>query len=91
MATITIRVSDDLKSNAQKLFESLGMDLTTAITVFLSQSVRDSGIPFRIGTDVPNAETISAMKECREIEKSGKYRFSSADTMLKELNSDVEG
>lgn len=85
MATISIRVNDDLKQKAQTLFDDLGMDLTTAITVFLSQAVRESSIPFKIGYDVPNAETLAAMKEADEIIDSGSARFNSAEEMFKDL------
>lgn len=89
MATISIRINDDLKQNAQKLFDDLGMDLTTAITVFLSQAVRERSIPFRIGYDVPNAETAAAMIEVEEMAKRKERGFSSVEEMFKELDSDA--
>lgn len=89
MATISIRINDDLKQNAQKLFDDLGMDLTTAITVFLSQAVRERSIPFRIGCDVPNTETAAAMREVEEMAKRNERGFSSVEEMFKELDSDA--
>ncbi len=89
MATISIRINDELKQNAQKLFDDLGMDLTTAITVFLSQSVRERSIPFRIGYDIPNAETAAAMREVEEMAKRKERGFSSVEEMFKELDTDA--
>lgn len=43
-----IGLDEDLKKEAQELFSELGMDLTTAVTVFLKQSVREGRIPFSI-------------------------------------------
>ena len=65
MAKVSTNISldADLKKNSQQLFQDLGMDLTTAITVFLRQSLRVQGFPFAVTRDVPNAETIEAMNE----------------------------
>ena len=43
-----ISIDKDLKKEAQDLFSSFGLDLSTAITLFLSQSVREQKIPFEI-------------------------------------------
>ncbi len=48
MSTITVRVDDDLKKEAAALYKDLGMDMSTAITVFLKQSVKTQSIPFQI-------------------------------------------
>ena len=65
MAKVSTNISldADLKKNSQQLFQDLGMDLTTAITVFLKQSLRVQGFPFAVTRDIPNAETIEAMNE----------------------------
>ena len=65
MAKVSTNISLDaeLKKNSQALFADLGMDLSTAITVFLKQSLRVQGFPFSIRREVPNAETIEAMDE----------------------------
>ncbi len=46
----------------------MGLDLTTAITLFLKQAVREQAIPFEIKRDMPNAETIAAMNEFYEMQ-----------------------
>lgn len=43
---ITVRIDEDLKNQATTLFESLGMDLSTAIRIFLIKSVTTNSIPF---------------------------------------------
>ena len=48
MAQVNIRIDDDLKSRADALFEKLGLNMSTAITMFVSQSVRQEGIPFEV-------------------------------------------
>lgn len=58
-----INLDADLKRSAQLLLKDLGMDLTTAVTIFLRQTVRDQAIPFQISRDIPNAQTLSALQE----------------------------
>ena len=58
-----INLDSDLKRSAQELLKDVGMDLTTAVTIFLRQTVRDQGISFRITRDIPNAETLAALQE----------------------------
>ncbi len=62
-----INLDSELKKSAQELFASLGMDLTTAVTVFLTQSVREQAIPFEIRKSVPNDDTIAALNEFYEM------------------------
>ena len=46
--TVTIRLDQDLKQQAEALFADLGMNLTTAFTIFAKAAVRQGGIPFEI-------------------------------------------
>ncbi len=50
MAKVSTNISldEDLKRDAQALFAEFGMDLTTAVTIFLKQSLREGRIPFSI-------------------------------------------
>jgi len=50
MAQVNIRINDDLKEKADKLFNDLGLNMTTAVNIFVRQSVRQGGIPFDITT-----------------------------------------
>ena len=47
MTNLNIRVDEQLKADAQALYKKLGMDLSTAVNVFLRQSVQMQGLPFR--------------------------------------------
>ncbi len=74
MSVVKINVNTDLetKEEAQKLFKDLGMDMTTAINIFLKRAVLEKGIPFEVSTKVPNAETRAALEEVRRMEKNPK-------------------
>ena len=48
MAQINFRIDDGVKAEAESLFSRLGMNMSTAIMVFIRQSIVENGIPFRI-------------------------------------------
>jgi DNA-damage-inducible protein J len=56
-----------LKEQAENLFSELGMNMTTALNVFVRQSVRQGKIPFEISLNKPNAETLAALKEIEDM------------------------
>lgn len=47
-STITVRVDNDLKQRAECLFESVGINTTTAITMFFKAALRENRIPFEL-------------------------------------------
>lgn len=48
MATIQVRVTDKSKKNVEKILESLGLDVTTAVRMFLCRIEMDDGLPFPV-------------------------------------------
>jgi len=63
---LSIRIDRGLKEEADQVFNALGMNLTTAITVFVRQAVRQKKIPFEI-TLYSNGDSISKiMREAME-------------------------
>ena len=65
MAQLNIRIDDTLKEQGEKLFTSLGMNFSTAISVFISQSVREGGLPFAVTTKAEPFFSESNMKVLR--------------------------
>ena len=49
-----ITIDADTKKKAQELLSDLGLDLSTAINIFLKQMVRENAIPFSIQRDAPS-------------------------------------
>ena len=88
MAKVSTNISLDkeLKQQAIDLFNNFGLDLSTAISIFLAQSVREQKIPFEIKMNVPNQTTIDALNEYSEMKKNKKKykRHDSFDDLLKE-------
>lgn len=62
---ISIRMDTALKAQAEALFSELGMNLTTAINVFVRAAIRYGGIPFYVRLnprpDEPNSEIVSGL------------------------------
>ncbi len=50
-ANINIRMDEELKHDMENLCQRLGMNLTTAITVFFKKAVMEQGIPFPVSAD----------------------------------------
>ena len=69
MATANINIRTDalIKAQAENIFEELGLNMSTAINMFLRQTIRENGIPFELKLDIPNEITAAAIKEGREI------------------------
>lgn len=87
----SISIDADVKAQAQALFADFGLDLSTAINIFLRQSIRENCIPFTIQREVPNADTVAAMKEAEEMAKnpSAYKRYSSFYDLLREVEADA--
>ncbi|MDR2471429.1 MAG: type II toxin-antitoxin system RelB/DinJ family antitoxin [Treponema sp.] len=62
--SIQIRIDDETKIAVDELFSSLGLDLSTAVRMFLAASLRTKGLPFPVNRAL-NTETIEAMEDVR--------------------------
>ena len=83
---LNIRTDKEIKEAAEKIYSSLGLNMTTAINMFLRASIRESGIPFELKLDVPNDETIQAIEEGRMIAKDKSVRaYDNMDDLRKAL------
>ncbi|MCD7744833.1 MAG: type II toxin-antitoxin system RelB/DinJ family antitoxin [Lachnospiraceae bacterium] len=60
-------MDSDIKKQCEALYGELGVNLTTAINVFLRQSLRVGGFPFDVRLEHPNKETVAAMLEAERI------------------------
>lgn len=92
MATtnINVRVDTELKQAAESLFNDLGLNMSSAITMFLKSAVSHDGIPFEVKR-IPNAETRAALAEYEEMKKNpGSYkRYDSFDDLMEEVLGDA--
>lgn len=59
-----VRIDSDIKKQATALFNNLGLDMSSAINLFLHQCVLRGGLPFAVEMPQPyNEETVAAMNE----------------------------
>jgi len=88
---INIRMDADLKKQFEAFCNDMGMTMTTAFNIFARKVVREYRIPFEIGGESPNAETIEAILEVEKMKADpsiGKT-YSDVDQMMEDLLRDV--
>jgi DNA-damage-inducible protein J len=78
-----IRVEDEMKTQANKVFASVGLSMSDAVRILLKKVVNDQAFPLEL--KVPNATTQSAMKESRAKLKAGKLRLDAATDLMNDL------
>lgn len=90
--TLNIRIEPELKREAEKTLDDLGMNVADAVTIFLKQVVLTESIPFNIKKPKYNDETLEAIKEALEMIKNpDKYKsFNNIEELMEELNSENE-
>lgn len=90
-SSTNLSIDSDLKKASIELFSDLGLDLSSAVTLFLKQSLRVQGLPFAVTRFNPNAETAAAMNEYYEMKAHPeKYkRYSSFKDAMNEVLGDA--
>ena len=88
MAIIQFRVDDDLKLQATSVYEKLGIDLSTAIRMFLKRSVVAKGIPFPMILEDDEYSSFKARQAMRNMQKVSLENGNSEMT-LDEINEEI--
>ena len=87
-SNVSFRIDTEVKTQADKLFSQLGLNMTTAFNIFLRQSIREGSIPFNVTVNTPNAETVAALLEAERIAYDPNVkRYSDVEEALRELKS----
>lgn len=84
---LNIRIDKSVKDNSEKVLEDLGLNMTTAINMFLRQVIRVNGIPFEIKGNTPNKETIEAIEESIRLANDDSLGFTSIEELRKSLGA----
>ena len=87
-SVMQIRVDDELRSQAAEVFERLGIDLPTAVRIFLKRSVLENGIPFRMTLPKEEYRALSAVRAMRELQDSAEQN-GIVDMTLDEINAEI--
>lgn len=87
----SISIEADVKEKAVSLLNELGLDLSTAIGMFLRQTIRENGIPFDVSLNTPNATTASALNEFEEMRRNPDMykRYGSFSDAMAEVLADA--
>jgi addiction module RelB/DinJ family antitoxin len=88
--SVAFRIDKELKDEATKILSGLGIDLTTAIRMYLSKVVIHNGIPFAVEYEkkhyTPNEETQAAFAWTQDyIDKGEKSGFKTTEELFKHL------
>ena len=86
---MNIRMDTGIKKQAEQLFEQFGLNMTTAVNMFLRQSVRQQAIPFALKLEIPNEETVQAMREAERIARDPNVKkYDHVQDLFKELRAE---
>lgn len=64
---LNIRTDKAVKDQAEAIFNELGLNMTTAVNMFLKTVIRQNGITLDLRLDAPNETTASAIEEGRKL------------------------
>lgn len=81
-----ISIDEETKKKAQMLLSEFGMDLSTAVNVFLKQMVYEGSFPFTISREVPNSVTQDAIEKA-DLDEDVYGPFKSVSELMEELNA----
>ena len=85
MGVLQVRVDDDLKNQAAEVLEREGLDLSTAVRMFLKKVVLEEGFPFNKGID---EETLKALIAIRILQKHSE-EIGTSEMTLEEINEEI--
>ena len=84
-----IRIDTEIKKQATELFSKLGLDISSAVNLFLYQCVLRGGLPFSVEIPKYNKETLEAMNDAKIIANDSSIKgYTSMDELKKSLIND---
>lgn len=83
--SISIRLDSEVKEQAQQVFSNLGMDMTTAINIFLRQAIQYQGLPFDVRLD-ENRKLLQALTDLDK-NRNMSQSFESVSDLMEDLRA----
>ncbi|HEU6834235.1 type II toxin-antitoxin system RelB/DinJ family antitoxin [Streptococcus pneumoniae] len=83
--SISIRLDSEVKEQAQQVFNNLGMDMTTAINIFLRQAIQYQGLPFDVRLD-ENRKLLQALTDLDQ-NRNMSQSFESVSDLMEDLRA----
>ncbi len=83
-----IRIDADIKRLSSELFSNLGLDMSSAVNIFLRQCILRNGLPFKVAMPEYSKETIDAMLEAKQIARDPDVKgYTNMDDLMEALDS----
>ena len=91
MATtlVQVRIDDELKNQAAAVYDALGIDLSTAVRMFLKRSVMVNGVPFDMILPKSDYKAEKAARALQEL-SSAAMENGTSEMTLDEINAEIE-
>ena len=90
MATMSLRISDSDKYEADNLFKKLGITTNSAINMFIKQCIRMQSLPFTPTLNTPNQRLLNSLEESetimKELKEGNRQGYTNTDSLFKELD-----
>ena len=85
MSVLQVRIDEELKNQAAEILDAIGIDLSTAVRMFLKKVIIERGIPFDTRIDESSLKFLMAMREMQRIsEENG-----NSEMTLEEINEEI--
>lgn len=88
VSNVNVRVDSEVKNAAEIIFKKLGMTMSSAINMFLRQTINDNGLPFQpvLKENDLNQETLDAIEEGRRLARDPNVKgYTSIEELRKAL------
>ena len=93
MATMSIRLSDNDKIEAESLFKKLGLTTNSAINMFIKQSIRLQRLPFTPSLETSNDRLTESLKESdqiiKEIKEGKRKGYTDSKSLFEALDNEL--
>ena len=83
--SMSIRLDSEVKEQAQQVFNHLGMDMTTAINIFLRQAIQYQGLPFDVRLD-ENRKLLEILRDLNQ-NRNMSQSFESVSDLMEDLRA----
>ena len=93
MATMSIRISDSDKREADNLFKELGITTNSAINMFLKQCIRLQKFPFTPSLNTNNNKLVRAIEESdiilQDLREGKRKGYTDSESLFEALDNEI--
>ena len=84
---LNIRTEKEIKANAEKIFEALGLNMSSAINIFLRRVIQENGLPFELKLNAPLMPDESVISDAATNEKETEKETDKKDSWVFDVNT----